>query len=590
MRLAGLAGGGGPKGPRLSFEVQSYKTDHWITEGICPTEQESRALAARLLPSREGIRILREFAGSSTQPPSESVIFCEMRQQTARPVTVGPVEEAPLCSGPADYLSLESRTIISRMLRQYLEQRALTTSELLHHPGEMKRAMNFESMVPTAVSRVASVQGRAAGLDVRDRRDQIYAALSDLGGRAEAASRRPLPSLRAGGFAAAMDRVEALAGADPGERDYLATVMLCRELVQVRSLLGKVEWLLDLAAGAVQGDADQSPSRTMPAAHLSIIDSLVADALSFPATIQDLLGRQPDLGTALLRLLDVLDGSYEPLPRESAPAITALLGRWIAAGSAPESRMVLLESLRRSLSLTTPLARDAEGQRARFAALLTRLLGPSGFLGGSATAQALTEGTLRFIEQGGQEGRRLGIDMVLGLLPTPRDQLLYLAELSDSVLGEREQALLQFRAEDILARQGEVNRLVPPQTPLKPKMQQLAALYRALLASGFPPTVRQALADRLDDRIAAYIVGSRVIEKLDDAEASLRVRANRLIQFAATDVLASPKARRIVRDQIIGHLRQPNFDGKYVDGLDTPQEQTAALRTFYDLLRQAEFI
>ncbi|WP_404325581.1 hypothetical protein [Aerophototrophica crusticola] len=202
----------------------------------------------------------------------------------------------------------------------------------------------------------------------------------------------------------------------------------------------------------------------------------------------------------------------------------------------------------------------------------------------------MTSGYLRFIEQGGAEGRRLSIDGVLHMMALPRDRLVYLMALSASPLGQREAGLVLSRAQALLAPGQGVNSLTTPQTPLKQKMQMMAGLYRATLAAGFDSADRDALADRVDVMVADYIVQAQVIEKLDDPSASLRVRATRLMQFAAADVLSSPKARRIVRDQIIGHLRQPNFDGKYVEGLTTPEEKTAAIKGFYELLRQAKFV
>lgn len=563
---------------RLNFDVQIFKTDHWVVDAVCRTEEEARALANKLLLKHPGVRVVREFAGIGGAV-QETVIFSEMRQQDPKAVVVPALEEAPpVCTETQQYLALESRQIISRLLRQYLERQSLTSSEVLFNPAEMKRAMNYENMVPTAVSRVASIQGKATGQDVRERRDIIYDALSELRNLAEAAVKRGLPDVKKAGFAAAMATVDSVA-ADTEEAEYLAKVMLCRDMTQVRNILGKVEWLLELAAD--DGAAE---------VHLAVIDTLVADALSFPAVVQDLLGRQPDLGTALGRFLDVLDGAYEPRDKELAPGITRVLSQWLALGHAPQTRQVLLDSFLRSLRSTQPLAREPAVQRERFAALLERSLGVAGFTGGPRMAEAFTAGYLRFIEQGGGEGRRISIDAVLNTIPSGRDRLAYLAELSSSDLGGREMDVLLARAKALLASGQEVNRLVPAQTPLKQKMQSMAGLYALVAESGFPEPDRAALADRVDEVVAEYINANRLIEKLDDPSANLRVRAARLIQFAAADVLASPKARKLVRDQIIGHLRQPNFDGKYVEGLATAAEQTAAIRTFYDLLRQARFI
>lgn len=580
MWLSSLIGTGdkGAIGRRLNFEVHSFKVDHWVIEDVCATEEDARDLVKRLTANRDGMRIVRDFAGAPGMPATQTILFSEMRQAQQKAITVQPVDEAPVCTQAEDYLQADSRQVISRMLRQYLEEKALTASELLYNAGEMKRAINFENMVPTAVGRIATIQGKTTGQDARERRDMIYGSLSDLRQKAEEAQKRAPFTVKQDGFQGAMNKAEALAGGDADMAAYFSKVVLCRDLVQIRNLLGKVEWLLEAAGDA----AENAP------AHIHIIDTLVADAVSFPAVVQDLLGRQPDLGAALNRLLDVLEGKFELQEREMAPAITQVLSRWIAIGHAPQTKAVLYESLLRSLRGNQPLARDPERNRAAYGAFVARLVTPQGLTGGPRMAEALTIGYLRFLEQGGGEGRRLSIDGLSAMLASARDRALYLADLSGTDLGQREQENLAARLRPLLGPGQDVNRLVGIQVPLKPKMQAMAALYRSLADCGLADAPE--LADRVDGMVADYIVSARVIEKLDDPSANLRIRATRLMQFAANDVLSSPKARKMVRDQIIGHLRQPNFDGKFVEGLNTPQEQAQALRIFYDLLRRAQFM
>ncbi|MFV3077861.1 hypothetical protein [Niveispirillum fermenti] len=580
--MSSLTGGGrgAPIGRRLNFEVQTFKVDHWVIEDSLATEEEARALATKLLPNREGVRVVRDFAGVPGKPATQTILFSEMREQRGRVIQVQPVDTSPVCTETHDYLQAESRQTISKLLRQYLEERSLTASELLYNAAEMKRAVNFENMVPTAVGRVASIQGKVTGQDVRERRDLIYTGLSDLRVRAEAGQKKAAFSARQDGFRTAMDKVEALCGSDAAQVDYLSKIVLCRDMVQIRTLLGKVEWLLETA-----GEAGANKP-----AHINIIDTLVADAVSFPSVLQDLLGRQPDLGTALMRMLDLLEGGFEGTDREQAPPISSVLSRWLGLGHAPQSWQMVLEGFLRSLRGTAPLARDPERNRLHMTAIMGRVFSPAGLFGGSRMADALSQGYLRFIEQGGGEGRRLSIDGILAMLPTMRDRALYLAELAGSDIGQREMETVVARLRPLLSGDRDVNQLVGAQVPLKPKMQAMASLYRTIVESELPDDARSGAADRVDEMVAGYIVSARVIERLDDPSAILRIRAIRLMQFAANDVLSSPKARKIVRDQIVGHLRQPNFDGKFVEGLDTPQEQASALRQFYSLLRQAQFM
>lgn len=579
MTLSSLFGGR-KSGSPLSFEVRIFKGGRWVTETVCRSEEEARALAKRILPNHEGVQVVREF----TRPDGgivETIVHTEMREATGKkPIVVGTIEEAPNCEAPEDYLGFDSRQTITRLLRQYLEEKALTASELLHNPGEMKRVMNFESLVPSAVSKVAGLQCRTTGEDAKTRRDGIYDALEQLKRKVDDATVKTAgANPKQSGFAVAMQMCEKAAGGDKGEVEYLAKVMLCRDLVNVRNLLGKVEWILELC-----GDGRVEPQ------HMAILDGLVSDALGSTSVIQDLLGRQPSLIAALVRTMDIIEGRFEPIEREQAPAVTPILSQWLASGQAPESRKVLMEFLRRNLAGTQKLANDPPAQREGYKTLTLRVLGDNSPLNTPEMAEALTTGYLRFLEQGGGEGRRQSIEGVQILCDAAYQRLRYLILLSRSEAGAKEMQSLVAHASVILNTSAGLHGIVPQSVQIKPKMQIMAALYNGLLASGMPERERKALADKLDDVVAEYITTSRIVEKLDDPTATLRVRASRLVQFASADVLSSPKARRIVRDQIIGHLRQPNFDGKFVEGLNTPEEKAAALKNFYELLARAQFM
>ncbi|MBB6253847.1 hypothetical protein [Nitrospirillum iridis] len=578
-----------PRG--LSFEVQYLKDDHWLTEQVCRKEEDARALAARILPTRPGVRIIREFArpgrGGETV---DTIIYTEYRQEPKRAIAPVPVEEAHYCRVQREFLSFDSRVLISRVLRQYLDEKGVTASELLHNANEAKRVLNFEALVPNAVTRIASLQSKETGEDSRARRDVILAVLEELRQRAErAVANRVLPYPKEIGFAATMRQVDeitaATAQASPEtaaeEAAYLGKVIVCRDLVNIRGLLGKAEWLMDLAS-----------DDTLPADDAALLDQLLADVLGAPDMVRDMLGRQPDLVTALNRMIDLVGGAFEPQPAEMSPPCTAAISRWVAGPHGNETRAVLLDFLRRQVRGTQRLSHgEVPQQIGKYRALVNRLMRPDGLLGGPGMAEAVLMGYHRFVEQGGAEGRRLALDAVLQLLPTGAERLVYLASLARSDVGAKDAAAIAAQSMEIANRADNLNDLVDRALPLKPKMEASAALYR-LLTEGpaLPDDLGDRLGSRLDDLVAAYIVDGRVIERLDDPVATLRVRATRLVQFAAAEVLASPKARRIVRDQIISHLRQPNFDIKFVEGLTTEAEKAAVLRNFYDLLNRAQFM
>jgi hypothetical protein len=173
-------------------------------------------------------------------------------------------------------------------------------------------------------------------------------------------------------------------------------------------------------------------------------------------------------------------------------------------------------------------------------------------------------------------------------MDTRADQVrLLLALLEGELAGDTKPALID-RIEGLIRQAPSVNDLTAASLPPRDKMQQTALLHRAVVASVLPDAQRAELADRVDTLLADFVEQSKIVERLDDPSASLRVRATRLVQFCASDALTKGKASKIARDRVVAHLRQPNFDSAFVADI-TDAERPAALKSFYGLLKQAGF-
>ena len=84
---------------------------------------------------------------------------------------------------------------MARIFSRYLEKHELTPMELLHSHKNLKRMLNLDSMVPSAVDKIASLHARVTGVDARKRKDIIYAAVEQISKRAREVDQRELPEL-----------------------------------------------------------------------------------------------------------------------------------------------------------------------------------------------------------------------------------------------------------------------------------------------------------------------------------------------------------------------------------------------------------
>jgi hypothetical protein len=561
-----------------SFELQVFQTDHWITQGHSPSEQDARKQAKSLMsnPSYGGVRIVRDVVRGSGKEAS-AVIYTQMREEPNKElIRAQPIDEAPMCHASADLYKADARNTMHRVLRQYIDKMVLTPTEIMHNHRELKRVLDFEALVPSAVSRVASLQAKETGQTPAERNRALFDMINELHEQARVAGERPnLPDLaKFPDLAGVVAKLEQVVGAE--QLDFFALVCLSKDLAGARSWLGKLERLLALIK-------DDTNPRSR-----ALVDRVAADIFGSTDSLRDVLGRQPDLSSALCQLIDVIDGRFAPSGTDT-PEVTGQLAQYLSSRDLVETRLALLRSVKRQLRGAAPLTRgDGDHQRKAYRDVALRLLRGGKILGGGSMADALALAYQRFVEEGGNAGRRNAVARCATTLDTAADQVrLMLALLEGEVAGDQKPELIE-RLDTLVRRANSINDLTTASLPPREKMQAIALLHRALIGASLPEAQRAELADKVDILLAAFVEQSKIVERLDDPSASLRLRATRLVQFCASDALTRGKASKMARDRVVAHLRQPNFDTAFVaDVAET--ERGSALKSFYGLLKQAGF-
>ena len=460
----------------------------------------------------------------------------------------------------------------NRLFRNYLDKAILTPTEVMHNFKELKRLQDKDNLLTSAVDRVAHLQTQEGEQDSRERGQEIHKGIDDISARARRVEGMKLPQLT-GRFSEVVAKIADMsAGEDP---DYLAMVVLSRDLVDVRNWVGKLERLCNLAV------EDSDPHA------IELLDGVIADVLGSPV-VQDILGWQPGLGAAIRAMLDLADGKL-PVTKSDAGESAEILNRLFAERKLPISRNCLLDRAHRQIRSANPLMRnEANRELEEFKALLSRVLTPTGFLCGAETAEAITIRYGRLVEQGGAAGRKAAINSVFRLLPDKAFGLMYVCELVGTDLAKEHVAdlaeLLDFTFQ--CRRVGDLcERGLPP----KEKMIRITQAHRIAAACHLPAEVRKKITTHLDDVLDLYLVEEQIIEKLDHPDSHLHDRAVRLVQFCAAGVLPEGKALGRARQRILGLLRQPNFEAHFIDGFTDAEKAQKALRDFHHLLVKAGF-
>jgi hypothetical protein len=560
---------------RASFEIQVSRDGRWTTETISYKEDEARSVAKKFLADRkcEGARIVRNWLRADGTMV-ESEIFCETRAvKDDGPVHIVQIDSAPArCETPDDLLTVESRGVMNRLFRNYLEKVFLTPTELMHTYRELARLQDKDALVPSAVDRVAFLQTRDGGQDTKGRRETIFKNLDQISVRARRAESLKLPRLN-GSFSEVVKKLDAMGGHE--DCDYLALVVLSRDLVKVRNWLGKLERLCKLAA------EDNDPRA------IRLLDGVIADVLG-ANVVQEILGWQPSLCSAICRMFDLAEGKL-PTGAGDACESAEILNRLFAEGKLPASRLCLIDRAHRQIRLPNPLHRtDPSKEGDAFKTLLQRVCTPTGLIAGAETAEALTTRYARMVEQGGAAGRRASINAVFRAMPDRATGAIYLAQLAETAYGEPHAADIVGLL-DLACDTRQLSELCLRTLSPRDRMLRATVAHKAVMASPFPPEVKRRTADHIDTLLERYLIDEQIVEKLDHSDDCLRDRAVRLVRFFTAGVLPEGKAMSRARQRILSLLRQPNFDARFVDGIADPAKAQKALRDFHHLLVRAGF-
>ncbi len=555
-----------------NYEIQVMKDGRWVTESSRDRRAEAMALAEKFLARKDcgGARIIANKENRDGLMDEEVIFEKTQTARSGKKLQITTVEGAPpWCDTPRDFFALESRMLINRVLRTYLEEVSLTPTELLHSHKELQRFQDYENIYPSAVSHIASLQVAGKDQSAADRRNEIFAIVDQISGQAQQAEHLQLPKL-----SKRFSKTLVAASQVGGEAsEYLGMVVLARGLSRKRDWIGKLDMLCRMAI------AETDPKAVL------LLDTVIADVLC-ANVIQEVLGWKRSLGAAIIAMLDLADGTFE-VEESDAVDTVAMLDRLFAANVLPASRHVMIDRAMHQLKSSAPLYRsDPSKEMEEYQRVLARLMVPGGILSGAHAAEALTMRGARFVEQGGATGRRAAIGATVKALPDPARGVMYLAELTNTSFADEHLSDIVSEL-DVVFSARVIDELCRRASSPKDRMMTATGAFKATESSSLPDDIKSQVADHIDDVLERYLVDENIIEKLDNPDSHIRDRAVRLVKFCGAGVLPEGKALDRARKRIVGLLRQPNFDSHFLEGIADAAAAEKALRGFHKLLQGA---
>ena len=462
--------------PGKRYEVWQQREGRWVIDCHVGTEVDALARAEELYAdeTNAAVRVVRAHfnaAGKSFEAPIMERVREARKGQPPLRLAAAPDEES-WCESLNDFYGPSSRRAMARLLRNFLDRFQIIPTELLYNQRWIKQLDNQESLMPSAIQRMAAIQAEQRKVDRRERTDAIDKLVNEASSRVrDAMASRAAPRLTDEGlvplWATVTERVK-----DPGEVGFWLRHAISRGFEDMNAFASKFERTMSWA------------KEDLPPALLPLIDELCAGVMGAVSMIKDTLGNQPHLGAALIALADLAAGRQEPnLP--GAPAGFNAFAALMSKQAMPETRSVLYDRLQRELATDKPLSRESpDVQRRQFETLIDRLLDDSGiFAGGPAMVAAIARRSRRFNIVGGVEDVRLS-----GATPAARFEELLSAE--KALVARRQQQGLGAYFRDTIDK-------------LEGSAAELIALRGKLAETQLPEAMKKALLARIPEAKAA---------------------------------------------------------------------------------------
>lgn len=570
-------------GKQEIFEIHLQRDGRWLIDSSADSQAEAEDIAKKALNRQgvTGVKVVKETTRGSTA--REQVLFERTRSGTGSDkIFVADVDEAPVCDDAVDLYGIGGRQVLNRLFRTYLDKNGVTATEVMHEFRELKRLVDADTLVMSGIGKVSALQAKLYP-DIGDasaRRDALFGFLDALTERARDAATKKLPLIRQDGFERVIGKITD--SADGPDCAFLIRLAVARELVQERSYFAKlgqtVDWAMPCEAEAGR----------------EVADTFISDTLCNPETLQDLLGARNSLASALGALVSLAQGSLEVetdgKPDDAPEAVAGRLVDLFAKGALPDSSIVLVDRVRRQVAGKQPLSQSGGDEEAdALKDLVATLMPEDTLLGGDSMAEALTHRQSRILNRGGTNGLREATGRLLPVFGDPVRKAAYLIDLSRSGLAETIGDEITMQIEGLFLRPDSVKQIVRDDRPPNKKMQTVTAVYRKFQEADIDAALKGRIVARLDDLLARYITEDKILDRVDDPNRPLHVRAFMLLAMCSPDMLPEGQASKLARQIVVKHLRRKNFEDELVAQVPVAEKERV-LRDFHVQLHRCGFM
>ncbi len=454
------------------------------------------------------------------------------------------------CFKPDDLYSYHARSTMARILGEWLARQKLTLTELIHSAAAMEKFEATGTTYQHAIQKVAVAQASESEFSVAQIVKQLNELCTAAIHRLYKDERRGLfPLKQAGEFGPLAERL-----ASSADARYVLNGVLAKYLVSASTWDAKLQSLLALMA--------ELPAEAAPRALLlNGIDVLVAEMLTGAAALADLLGQNPDLGHALMNLVELFLGGDVKVAQGGGRGINEL-ARFFAKDELPESRQAIAGRIVAELKGMKRLCPNSLDEEFKMLRRLGNQLvrGQGKYLSHEDIITAFEERSKRLVTHE-------PLLQFMQSAKTSDDRLERLLVVEENIVGAENKRTLSTFMVPMITSNGFETQLAPG-GPTRQRLRRVAELQERVLRSGFQEVQKKQIASALDKVAQRIDERARFLASIEAKSSNPIERVETLLKLCIAGVFTQgdlmTKARRI----LMTCLAKPGFMLTYVAQLE----------------------
>jgi hypothetical protein len=540
--------------PKVHFEIfrQAKRGGAWALIETMAQRDEAVSYAKRLV--EEGVpavRVVKETHTPETGDYLTLTIFEHGATETkTKSKKLDEGTSTTPCFKPDDLYSHHARATMARILGDWLAAQKLTLTELIHNARALEKFESAGTVYQHAIQKVAVAQASESESSVTQIVKHLDGLCTAAIHRVYKDERRGLfPLLEAGQFGPFAERL----GASPDAR-YALNGALAKYL---RTAAPNWDAKLQSLFGLMKQLPAEGPGRALL---LNGIDTLVAEMLTAAGTLAGLLGPNPDLGHALMNLVELFLGGDVHVA-EGGLGIHEL-ARFFAKDELPVARQAIATRIvaeLKGMKRLCPKSIDEEFRTLR--RLGNQLIqGQGKYLSNEDIVAAFHERSKRLVTD----------EPLLQFMQnakTSDERLERLLVVEENIVGaENKRNLASFMVPMIISN-GFENQLCSG-APIPQRLRRVAELQERVLRSGFQDVQKNQIAVALDAVAQRIDERSRFLASIEAKTSDPIDRVETLLRLCTAGVFTQGDLMMKARRLLMGCLTKPGFLSTYIAHLE----------------------